>query len=317
MISIVQYDLAGLYIDAGWAYRAARSRRATQDVPFGATPARAWVGLLSRSSVLGGGCEREDGAMSDAGFDERLADRLFELPGIEAVALGGSRAQGTARPDSDWDFGIYYRSDSDPESLRDVGWPGEVFGVGEWGGGVFNGGAWLEVEGRRVDVHYRDLDSVEHELSEAAAGRFHIEALMFHLAGIPSYIVVAELALHQLLRGSLPRPAYPSALRARAPEVWWRRAEQLFAYAYDCHVPRGRVAPCVGLVVQATSCAAHGVLARRAEWVTNEKPLLTRAGLDDLDRIVTSTEPHDLDLALVVTRARELCAVHLEAATAH
>lgn len=47
---------------------------------------------------------------------------------------------------------------------------------------MFNGGAWLQIEGRWVDVHYRDLDTVEHELAEAQAGRFRIEPLLFHLA---------------------------------------------------------------------------------------------------------------------------------------
>lgn len=50
-------------------------------------------------------------------------------------------------------------------------------------GGVFNGGAWLRVEDRAVDVHYRDLNDIEHQIAEAAAGRFHIERLMFHRAG--------------------------------------------------------------------------------------------------------------------------------------
>lgn len=35
--------------------------------------------------------------------------RLGALPGIRAVVLGGSRARGTHRPDSDWDLGLYYR----------------------------------------------------------------------------------------------------------------------------------------------------------------------------------------------------------------
>ena len=96
--------------------------------------------------------------------------------GGTAVALGGSRAQGTHRPDSDWDFAIYYRDQFDPQELRDLGWPGEVSEVGGWGGGVFNGGAWLTIDGRRADVHYRDLVSVEHELAEAQAGRFRIDA---------------------------------------------------------------------------------------------------------------------------------------------
>jgi hypothetical protein len=51
-------------------------------------------------------------------------------------------------------------------------------------GGVFSGGAWLRVEGRPVDVHYRDLDDVEHQIAEAGEGRFRIERLMFHLAGV-------------------------------------------------------------------------------------------------------------------------------------
>jgi predicted nucleotidyltransferase len=99
-----------------------------------------------------------------------------------AVALGGSHAQGTHRPDSDWDLALYYRDAFDPQTLRDIGCHGHVSEIGEWGGGVFNGDAWQQVEGHRVDVHYRDLDSVEHELAEATAGRFRIEPLLFHLA---------------------------------------------------------------------------------------------------------------------------------------
>jgi len=40
---------------------------------------------------------------------------------------------------------------------------------------------------------------------------------MFHLAGIPTYIVVAELAMNQVLSGELEQPRYPEALRAAAP----------------------------------------------------------------------------------------------------
>jgi hypothetical protein len=43
---------------------------------------------------------------------------------------------------------------------------------------------------------------------------------MFHLAGIPSYIVLAELAMHRVLSGELPRPDYPAVLRERASQAW-------------------------------------------------------------------------------------------------
>ena len=35
---------------------------------------------------------------------EELVERLTHVPGVVAVALGGSRARGEARPESDWDF---------------------------------------------------------------------------------------------------------------------------------------------------------------------------------------------------------------------
>ena len=108
--------------------------------------------------------------VTDADFLAATADRLAALPSVRAVALGGSRAQGTARPDSDWDLAIYYRGDFDPADLRAIGWEGEVSEVGGWGGGVFNGGAWLTIEGRRVDGHYRDLDVMDRELAQAREG---------------------------------------------------------------------------------------------------------------------------------------------------
>jgi hypothetical protein len=241
-------------------------------------------------------------------FLQHVSDQLGGLPGVRAVSLGGSRAQLTHRPDSDWDFAIYYRGRFDPQALRDVGWPGEVFEPGGWSSGVFNGGAWLEVDGRRVDVHYRDLDVVDREIAESAAGRFRIEPLMFHLAGIPSYLVLAELAVSRVLRGRLPRPGYPAALRQRAPGIWWGRADRTFAYARENHARYGRLAQCAGLIAQATSQAAHAVLAARGEWVTNDKTLLTRAGLRQVDRFLAGAGPAPSLLGDIVEQSSALCA---------
>lgn len=236
---------------------------------------------------------------------DAVADRLAGLPGVLAVSLGGSRAQGTHRPDSDWDLAIYYRGEFDPRNLRDIGWPGEVSEVNGWSDGVFNGGAWLRVDDVPVDVHYRDLDVVEHELAEARAGRFRVEPLLFHLAGIPSYLVVGELAINTVLRGELPRPEYPAALAANAPALWWGIAELVFGYARANHAPQRRVAQCAGMIAQAATQTAHAVLAGRGEWVTNEKTLLTRAGLDGVHGIVAAADPERLTEA--VDAASELC----------
>ena len=254
--------------------------------------------------------------MDDAAFLRHVTARLSGLPGVTAVSLGGSRARGTSRPDSDWDFAIYYRAHFSPQDLRDAGWPGEVSEVGGWSPGVFNGGAWLQIDGRRADVHYRDLDSIDHELAEAAAGRFRIEPLMFHLAGIPSYLVLAELAGSQTLHGQLPRPAYPAALRRSAPAIWQGRAERTLDYSRAGHASYGRLAQCAGLIAQAVSQAAHAVLAARGAWVTNDKTLLTDAGLRGADQLIAAATA-DADALLALTdQARALCASVISAAVA-
>lgn len=250
--------------------------------------------------------------MNDDAFLDDVTRRLAGLDGVRAVALGGSRAQGTARPDSDWDLAIYYRGAFDPQQLRDLGWPGEVSELGGWGGGVFNGGGWLTVDGRGLDVHYRDLDVVEHEIAEAEAGRMRTEPLMFHLAGIPTYLLLAELAVNRVLHGELPRPAYPDALRRAAPREWWGRADPLFGYARAGFATHGRLAQTLGMTAQAATCAAHAVLAARGEWVTNEKTLLERAGLRDaVDERMRDTA----DLVALVDDIRSLCHAAVEAAS--
>ncbi|MFF5845824.1 nucleotidyltransferase domain-containing protein [Streptomyces massasporeus] len=250
-------------------------------------------------------------------FLDTVADRLALLPAVEAVTLGGSRAQGTERPDSDWDLAVYYRGAFDPADLRAVGWEGEVCEIGAWGGGVFNGGAWLTIEGRRVDVHYRDLDVVEHELAEAEAGRFRVEPLMFHLAGIPTYLLVAELAINKVLRGELPRPdAYPRALRESAPAHWHGMAAATLAYARAGHAPRNAAIQVAGAIALAATQTAHAVLAARGEWVTNEKGLVARAGLAEVDAVVRDLTDGPAALARAVTDVETLLARAVAAVTA-
>jgi predicted nucleotidyltransferase len=246
--------------------------------------------------------------VDDEAFLAHVAERVGELPGVEAVTLGGSRADGTHRPDSDWDFSIYYRGHFDPQTLRDIGWPGDVSEVGGWSKGVFNGGAWLEIDGRRTDVHYRDLDVIDREIAASREGRFSVEPLMFHLAGLPSYLVLAELSVKRVLRGSLPTPDYPVALRLRAREVWWGRADMTFGYARSYAAPQGRLTQCVGLVAQAASQSAHAVLAARGQWVTNEKTLLTRAGLCPVDDFIVAAQPDPGALRDIVDKTRAACA---------
>jgi predicted nucleotidyltransferase len=223
---------------------------------------------------------------------EWLAERLFEIPGVETVVLGGSRAQGTERPDSDWDFGLYYRGAIDPDDVRALGFPGEVFAPGDWAYPM-NGGAWLTVDAERVDLIYRDLDDVERWIAETDLGGFELFRVPGYLCGMASYVLAGEVALGRTLIGSLPAVAFPDALRASGAARW--RYESRFALEHArVHARREDVAGCLGTVSVGILAEAHARLCVRAEWALNEKRLTERADLGALER-ETFEDTKDLD----------------------
>jgi hypothetical protein len=83
-------------------------------------------------------------------------------------------------------------------------------------------------------------------------------------------------------------------------------AQQTLAYARKAHAPRGHLAETAGSIAVAGAQAAHGVLAARGEWPSNEKRLLDRASLRDLDAIVAHLDPAPSQLAAAVTAAAAL-----------
>jgi len=226
------------------------------------------------------------------------------VPGVIAVTLGGSRARGTARPDSDWDIGLYYRDTIDTDAIRELGHAGLVTEPGEWGR-IVNGGAWLEIDGERVDLLYRDLDVVEHWIAEADAGRFEIDRVGGHVAGLPTYVLAGELALGTVLHGSLPRPSFSPALRRAAPPIWEGDAAFSLLVA-EHHAVQGEVAGCAGLLARAVMAAAHARLAAHGTWALNEKGLVSRAGLDDATEILAAVGRTPQRLQDSVARTRHL-----------
>jgi hypothetical protein len=213
---------------------------------------------------------------------EHLATQLAAIPGVVAVTLGGSRATNTAVEGSDWDFGLYYRGRLDPADVVALGWPGQVFAPGEWGR-IVNGGAWLTVDGTKVDLIYRDLDEVLRWTAAAEDGQFEIQREVGYVAGIATYVPAGELALGRVLAGALPRPGFPRKLRRTAPTAWFRLAAGALHFA-EVHAGRADRAACLANLCQAVLAAAQGRLAAAGEWVLNEKRLVERAGLESVQR---------------------------------
>src|ERR671913_138810 len=223
-----------------------------------------------------------------------VAAELIRIPGVVAVTLGGSRATGTATADSDWDFGLYYRDAIDTDAVRRLGWTGRVFEPGDWGR-IVNGGAWLEVEGQRVDLIYRDLDDVLRWTAEADHGRFEIQREVGYVAGIATYILAGELAVNEVLEGALPRPDFPDALRVTAPLVWNRLAGGALHFA-RAHTDRGDVVAATANLAQAILAAAEARLAASGQWALNEKGIVERSGLGEAQAALAGLElPAALD----------------------
>lgn len=214
---------------------------------------------------------------------------LEKMDGVVGVALGGSRAAGTADHHSDWDLGVYYRSGLDFEPLTAFG---DVHPPGAWGR-IMNGGAWLRHRDVRVDVVFRDIDVVDYWTARAADGDYEVDGLLGYLAGIPTYTLAAELAVNEVLAGTPPRAtAFPTALAESATRRWRFHARFTLEHA-QMRARRGDVAATLGHLGRATIEAAHAVMCERQRWVLNEKGLIERADLALVHRLIANRELRD------------------------
>jgi len=219
----------------------------------------------------------------------RLAARLAEVEGVVAVALGGS----TARPDgdehADVDLGIYYHPER-PLAVEQVrtlaaelderGRPDAVTDVGVWGPWI-NGGAWLRVDGRRVDWLYRDLGRVATTIEDCRAGRATCDHQLGHPDGFHNHIYAAEVhyalplfdplgALAELKRAVAE---YPPALQRALIATHLVEAEFWLA-GCERSASRGDVFHVSGSLFRAAASLVQIVCAANGHWWINEKQAL-------------------------------------------
>ncbi|MGW3658949.1 nucleotidyltransferase family protein [Streptomyces sp. NPDC005151] len=224
-----------------------------------------------------------------ASMVDDMAARLTAVSGVRAVALGGSRARSTHRPDSDWDLGVYYRGTLDLVALTALASqaqrsPVEVAGPGGWGPWV-NGGAWLRVDGTAVDWILRDLDRVESVWSDCREGRFEVGVQPGHPLGFWSPCYPGEVALGRVLAdpyGELTELQqqtrnYPDPLRRALCDAAWEA---------DFSVTAARKSASSGDTLHVALCLsrAFGILAQALHahhrtWCLNEKGALAAAAL--------------------------------------
>ncbi|MFC7942451.1 nucleotidyltransferase domain-containing protein [Microbacterium oxydans] len=213
-----------------------------------------------------------------------MADDLGKVPGVRAVALGGSRARGTHRPDSDIDLGLYVEADVDLTALAEAasGWTGEdveIAGRGGWGPWV-DSGAWLIVDGAPVDLILRDVTRVEDQCARAARGEFAFHSQPGHPLGFLDVAYAGEVAtgvalcdpdgiLVALAQSMTP---YPDALRAAFIENLWQVDFLLNAATKGAKTGDAAYVALCGTT--AAMLIAHAWHAAAGQWVTNEKGLV-------------------------------------------
>jgi hypothetical protein len=222
---------------------------------------------------------------NDKALLERVVRTIAGVTGVRAIVLGGSRARGEATELSDYDIGLYY----EPHTPIDTGALGraiatmqgpvtsQVTALGEWGPWI-NGGAWLTVDGKRVDLLYRDLAKVRGVIATCRAGRIERAYQPGHPHAFISAIYMGELALAEVLWDPDQVLAPPRGQCDPYPEVlgdalirtfFW---EARFAVENAEH-GRGLTDPnyVAGCIFRAVTCLCQSLFATNRVYLLNEK----------------------------------------------
>lgn len=256
------------------------------------------------------------GGLLDEAELYRFAHELVEVPGITGVVIGGSRARGTHRPDSDVDLGVYYRGDFGGETVaalralaeRHTGQPTDIAVPGNWGPWV-NGGAWLTIRGQRVDWILRDLDRVERIWQAAQRGAYEVGAQTGHPLGFYSFAYAGELATSRVLAdptGALTAlhaavQHYPPALGDALAGALWE--VDLALYGATSSAAGGDVMNVAGLLVRLVGVLCHALHGRAGAWLMVEKGMVAATGRLPIAPADFASRAQRLLGALGVTRA--------------
>lgn len=225
-------------------------------------------------------------------FLDRLTSTLAEVGGVEAIVLGGSRARGTDHAGSDHDVGLYFSKARPLDTVQlaevvaklvDDAHSAQVTEIGGWGPWIV-GGAWLAVEGRKVDLLYRSIEAVGETIAKCRAGDITMHYQPGHPHGCCSAIWMGEVALCRPLhdpRGAVARLKaaalpYPRALR----EALITRFQWEISFSIEnaeLAVSRNEQTHLAGCAYRAIACVAQVLFALNERYLINEKGALSEA----------------------------------------
>ena len=224
----------------------------------------------------------------------QLSAEVADVAGVDAVVLAGSHARGRARQGSDIDLGVL-RSEAAPldlVELRDLcqRWhdgaaPPTVTSPGAWGPWV-DGGAWLEIDGTRVDLLYRSFDLIERVWDEAQAGRFEHHWGQQAPYGFFSPTVLGEVRVCRGLYGALHRvndwkrrtAVYPAALQAEVVQALLWQVEFNLSAFLPKYCTRGDAYGAAGCLSRAAHHLVLVLFSLNEQYPLNEKTTIDEIG---------------------------------------
>lgn len=215
-----------------------------------------------------------------------ITEHLKGLPGIAGVVLGGSRARGTNRPDSDIDIGIYYDEAAGFDvkqiskiaiKLDDEHRENLVTQLGEWGEWI-NGGAWLVIEGYHVDFIFRDLKRVAQVIDDCLEGKISSHYHAGHPHAFLNVMYMGEIAICKILYEKenqisdlkVKTKPFPEKLKQALINYFLFEASFSLMFAKD-NVDRDDLSYVTGHCYRAVSCVNQVLFALNEEYFINEK----------------------------------------------
>lgn len=214
---------------------------------------------------------------------DKITDALRDIPGVAAVALGGSIATGTDTDASDVDIGVYYdfldldALNAAARMLDDEHRENLVCDEGGWGPWV-NCGGWLTMSGRSVDLILRNTGRVRQAIEDTDRGSVTGHYQPGHPHAFLNVMYRGELAV---CRPLWVRDEEFSAMKARAerfPDAL--REAMLTAYGFemrfswsfaDKYLYVNDVSYIAGHLFRAVSCMNQALFALNRCYCLNEK----------------------------------------------
>jgi nucleotidyltransferase-like protein len=225
-------------------------------------------------------------------FLDRIVSRVIKVSKVQAISFGGSRAFGTATPESDYDFNIYYDEPFDVESLRaavaKICDPESANGFTAVERSTpWCGFGWFKSGGHTVDLLYRDLAYIGDIIADCRQGRIDCQYRSGHPHAFISAKYMGEIAYSQPLWDPFGKfeklrrltTPYPDLLRRSIIERFLPDAKMALGQA-----GRGRAKAdqtyVIGCAYRCAACLCQVLSALNGVYLLSEK-----GGVDAVSRL--------------------------------